>query len=207
MKSAREVAHARLRNQRLASTGFTTPEDTVSWLGAVQAQEYPGAKWGLALRMRRPSDAVIERAFAAGRILRTHVMRPTWHFVTPADIRWMLALTAPRVRIAVSHYDRQLAIDAAVVRRSNKAIAAALRGGVELTRQELKMALRNAGTAADGVLDGRVVGGWKQTRAKGKLTIAVDFPVPLNRRDRRLVANAASRFGAFFGIDVALARK
>jgi hypothetical protein len=145
-----EIAHARLHNQRLSSAGFTKPEDVVSWLSAVQAQDYPGAKWALALRMRRPTDATIECAFAAGEILRTHVMRPTWHFVASADIRWMLALTAPRVRAATAYYDRQLELDAAVVKRSNKAMAKALRGGAQLTRQELKVALRKAGIAAEG---------------------------------------------------------
>jgi hypothetical protein len=76
-------------------------------MGAVQAQEYADAKRALALRMRSANESAIERAFAAGRILRTHVMRPTWHFVTPADIRWMLALTAPRVSAAMASYNRQ----------------------------------------------------------------------------------------------------
>ena len=120
------------------------PEDVVAWLGAVQAQEYHLAKWGLALRTRRASDASVERAFAAGRILRTHVMRATWHFVTPADIRWLLALTAPRVRAAVAFYDRQLGITPAVITRANRAIARALAGGAELTRGELKAVLAGA---------------------------------------------------------------
>jgi hypothetical protein len=151
MRKSDEIRHIRLRNQRLAPPGFTRPEDVVSWLGAVQAQEYPGAKWGLALRTKRPTNRVIERAFADGRILRTHVMRPTWHFVSPADIRWMLALTAPRVRTVLATYDRKLGIDATVINRSNRTIAAALRGGAALTRQELKVALGRAGIVADGV--------------------------------------------------------
>ncbi|HEX2442561.1 MAG TPA: winged helix DNA-binding domain-containing protein [Vicinamibacterales bacterium] len=144
------VAYARLRNQGLSSGRFTKAADVVSWLGAVQAQEYPGARWALALRMRRATDAAIERTFAAGEILRTHVLRPTWHFVAPADIRWMLALTAPRVRAATASYDRRLGIDASVIERSNKAIARALKGGRQLTRQELKAALQEVGVAADG---------------------------------------------------------
>jgi hypothetical protein len=144
------VAYARLHNQRLSSAQFAKPAEVVAWLGAVQAQEYPGAKWALALRMRRTTDSSVERAFAAGEILRTHVLRPTWHFVAPADIRWMLALTAPRVRVATATYDRRLGIDAAVIKRSNKAIARALKGGRQLTRQELKAALQKAGVAADG---------------------------------------------------------
>jgi len=145
------IAHDRLHNQRLSSAGFSTPGEVVSWLGAVQAQEYQDAKWALALRMRRATDAAIERAFASGTILRTHVMRPTWHFVAPADIRWMLALTAPRVQAAIAYYDRQLGLDAAVFKRSNKALADALRGGAQLTRQELRTVLQRTGVAADGV--------------------------------------------------------
>jgi hypothetical protein len=145
------IAHARLANQRLAGGGFTRPGDVVRWLGAVQAQDYLGARWALALRMRRGTDAAIERAFAAGAILRTHVMRPTWHFVAPDDIRWMLSLTAPRVRAALGSYDRKLGLDAAVITRSHKAVAAALTGGTHLTRQELKTRLESAGIVTDGV--------------------------------------------------------
>jgi hypothetical protein len=145
-----KIAWARLHCQRLAAGRLTRPADVVGWLGAVQAQEYPFAKWGLALRMRRATDASVERALTAGAILRTHVLRPTWHFVTPADIRWLLALTAPRVRAAVAYYDRQLGITPAVTARANRAIAAALEGGAELTRGELKAVLAGAGVAVDG---------------------------------------------------------
>ena len=115
-----KIAWARLHCQRLAAGRLARPEDVVGWLGAVQAQEYHLAKWGLALRTRRASDVSVERAFAAGRILRTHLMRATWHFVRPADIRWLLALTAPRVRAAVAYYDRQLGITPAVISRASR---------------------------------------------------------------------------------------
>jgi hypothetical protein len=72
-----KIAWARLHCQRLAAGRLTRPADVVGWLGAVQAQEYPFAKWGLALRMRRATDASVEHAFTAGAILRTHVLRPT----------------------------------------------------------------------------------------------------------------------------------
>jgi hypothetical protein len=109
---AHAIISTRLRNQRLRGVPFTTPEEAVSRLGAVQAQEYADAKWALALRTGRATDASIERAFAEGTILRTHVLRPTWHFVTPADIRWMLALTGPRVGARMAPYNRQLGLDA-----------------------------------------------------------------------------------------------
>ena len=145
------ITGSRLRNQRLSGAGFSKPEDVVSWLGAVQAQEYADAKWALALRMRRATETGIERAFAEGRILRTHVMRPTWHFVTPGDIRWMLALTGPRVSAAMAPYNRRLELDSRVFRRSQRAIVKALRGGTHLTRQELKTVLHRAGVPADDV--------------------------------------------------------
>jgi hypothetical protein len=134
----------------LTGTPLATPADVVSWLGAVQAQEYGDAKWALALRTRRTSDADVEHAFTAGTILRTHVLRPTWHFVSPGDIRWMLSLTGPRISRAMATYHRRFELDASVFRKSEKAIAGALRGGVQLTRQELKAALQRAGVNAGG---------------------------------------------------------
>jgi hypothetical protein len=148
---ALDITAARLSNQRLSRAPLATPQGVVSWLGAVQAQEYADAKWALALRMRSASDAVIERAFAAGTILRTHVLRPTWHFVAPADIRWLLALTGPRVSARLASYNRRLELDAPTFRRSRKAIAMALRGGAQRTRQELKVVLRRAGIRVDNV--------------------------------------------------------
>lgn len=152
-----DVANQRLQNQRLTSSDFTKPTDVVKWLGAVQAQDYYGAKWALAQRMVGATDDAIEKAFAEGKILRTHVMRPTWHFVAPADIRWMLRLTAPRVSASNSHYHRQLELDDAVFRRSNKALAAALRGGKQLTRDVLRNILQQAGISAQGLRFGHIL--------------------------------------------------
>jgi len=146
-----DIVDSRLRNQRLTGVPLSTPAHVVGWLGAVQAQEYEQAKWALAMRSRRTSAAAIDRALAEGTILRTHVLRPTWHFVLPADIRWMLALTGPRISKAMSSYHRRFELDAAVFRKSEKVIAQALRGGVQLTRQELKAALQRGGVNADGV--------------------------------------------------------
>src|SRR5262245_22946916 len=87
------IAEARLVNQGLNWPRHRRATDVVEWFGAVQAQEYEPAKWGLGLRTHDGVDREIEGAFADGRILRTHVMRPTWHFVTAADIGWLLALT------------------------------------------------------------------------------------------------------------------
>jgi hypothetical protein len=128
-----------------------TPADVVTWLGAVQAQDYAGAKWAVAQRAGGCSDAQVELTCDRGDIVRTHVMRPTWHFVAPADVRWMLALTAPRVLAASAYYHRQVGIDARTFDRSNAALAAALEGGRHLTRLELARSLEAAGIRAAGI--------------------------------------------------------
>src|SRR6266581_9425702 len=103
-----EILRLRLSNQHLASQRLSDAGQLVAELGAVQAQDYPAAKWALAQRLRNATDEQLEDAFARGQILRTHVLRPTWHFVAPADIRWLLALTAPRVKAAAAMYTRTL---------------------------------------------------------------------------------------------------
>src|SRR5262249_33207224 len=112
-----DIAYQRLHNQLITQRKFEKPDDVVRWLSAVQAQDYGAAKWALGLRSQAVTDDDIEQAFADGTILRTHVMRPTWHFVSPTDIRWMLALTASRVKAALAFYDRKLELDDAVFAR------------------------------------------------------------------------------------------
>jgi len=144
-----DVVQQRLQNQKLSSSELKKPVDVVRWLGAVQAQDLEGAKWALALRMRNATKAVIEKAYNEGKVLRTHVMRPTWHFVAAEDIRWLLELTAPRVNIKAGPYYRKYELDAETFKRSNKALTNALRDGKHLTRAALKAVLNKAGVAVD----------------------------------------------------------
>ena len=153
-----DILQQRLHNQLLSQTKFTQPSQVVAWLGAVQSQDYAGAKWALAQRTNGLTDAVIEQAFAQGEILRTHVLRPTWHFVTPVDIRWMLALTAPRVRAAMAYMNRQLGLDTAIFEKSNAALTKALQGNKQLTRSELGQILQKAGIPVDGLHLGHLMG-------------------------------------------------
>ena len=113
-------------------------------LGAVQAQDYAGAKWGIAQRTRGLSDAEIDKEIDDGTIVRTHVLRPTWHFVAAADIGWMLELTAPRVHAANAYWYRWLEVDDALARRSRTVLTKALREGKHLTRSELGETLTRA---------------------------------------------------------------
>ncbi|HKS09566.1 MAG TPA: winged helix DNA-binding domain-containing protein [Pyrinomonadaceae bacterium] len=139
----------RLHNQKLSSPDCKQAVDVVRWLGAVQAQDFPAAKWALALRMRAATDAVIQQAYDEGKILRTHLMRPTWHFVAPDDIRWLLDLTAPRVNANCGSAFRMFELDATVFKRTTKVLTKALQGGKHLTRAELRAVLNRSGVAAD----------------------------------------------------------
>ena len=145
-----DIARQRLHNQCITQPVFIKPVDVVGWLGAVQAQDYAGAKWALGLRTQNSAEEDIEQAFTDGSILRTHVLRPTWHFVTAADIRWMLELTAPRIHAVNAYMYRKLELDRAVFKRSSAALRKALRGGKQLTRDELRGVLQKAGVATDG---------------------------------------------------------
>lgn len=143
-----DLAHRRLANQHLSAPTFQKPEDVVAWLGAVQSQDYGGGKWAVALRTNDVTDAEMDKACDDGTILRTHVLRPTWHFVTPADIRWMLELTAPRIHALSAYNYRQVELDAAVFKTSNAIIVKTLREGSHCTREELAAALTRAGVPA-----------------------------------------------------------
>ena len=137
--------YQRLQNQHLLTSPFKDPVDVVRSLVAVQAQDYAGAKWAIGQRMRRATDDQIEQAFTDGRILRLHVMRPTWHFVAPDDIRWLVQLTAPRVKATHSYYFKKSELDDATIKRTNKILTKALRDGNQLTRDELRQVVKRAG--------------------------------------------------------------
>jgi len=144
------IVRRRLREQRLAGAPFERPADVVGYLGAMQAQEYAEAKWSISERTGGLTDTQVEEAFDHGQILRTHVLRPTWHFVTPADIRWLLDLIGPRVHVANGYPYRQLGLDEGVFARSHEALTRELEGGDPRTRRELGVALRLGGVDTEG---------------------------------------------------------
>lgn len=146
-----EIKDQRLYNQQLIDSRCHTTREIVHWLGAVQAQEYDYSKWGLSLRLPGAADAGIEEAFNNGAILRTHMMRPTWHYVTPEDIRWIQGLTKDRVHTVNGSMYRKLELDETVLRRGDDVIAAALQGGKHLTRKQLSSHLAQAGIDANGM--------------------------------------------------------
>jgi hypothetical protein len=145
----RQISRSRLLNLGLSGAPFSTVDEVVGWLGAVQCQDYPVAKWSVGQRARGLRDADLDRALAEGTLVRTHVLRPTWHFVRPADLRWMLELTAPRVNAMNAHYYRRLGLDDALVSASNAALARALSGGRQLTRRQIAAVVEGDGIPTD----------------------------------------------------------
>ncbi len=134
----------RLINQKLVNSNFEKPENVVSWFGAMQSQDFAAAKWALSLRTNYKADREIESMFNQGKILRTHVMRPTWHFVAPNDIRWLLALTSENVKRFNGNYFRRSGYDREVFKKSNTVIRKALEKNGFMTRNELKLALEKS---------------------------------------------------------------
>ena len=144
------IVRRRLRAQRLSGAACRRPEDVVGLLGAVQAQDYGPAKWSIGTRVEDCADSLVELAFDSGAILRTHVVRPTWHFVLPEDIRWLLAATAPRIKARDARRYAQLGLDTETLRQSGRVLVAALRGSGPLTRAEAASVLTAAGIDVEG---------------------------------------------------------
>ena len=170
--TSRDITAQRLINQQITGSRFGTPAELVKWMGCIQAQDYPAAKWAIGNRIKGITDAAIESDFNAGHILRTHVLRPTWHFVSPDDIGWMLKLTAPKIKAMSKTWHKKLEIDSTVLNKSKKTIAAALTGGKQLTRDQLALLLENENINTDDIrlgfllmdaeLDGLICSGAKQ---------------------------------------------
>jgi hypothetical protein len=132
-----DIAHHRLYNQQISHTKSTTPDEVVAWLGAIQAQDYPGAKWSIALRLPNGTDGEIEQAIADKTIIRTWPMRGTLHFVAAADIRWMLALLTPRIIASSTLRHQRLELDEAIFARCKDLFTKALQGDKQLTRDQM----------------------------------------------------------------------
>jgi hypothetical protein len=134
----------RLGSQQIAGTNFKSAKDIVGWMGAMQAQDYNMAKWAVGIRFPHSTEKTIEAAIDKGEILRTHLLRPTWHLVSPGDINWMLELTAPHIKTSAKSRWKQLELTETIFKKSNKIIEKALTAGRHLTREELSKQLEKA---------------------------------------------------------------
>lgn len=143
------IAARRLHASGLLGPPMADPVAVVSRLGAVQSQDYPGAAWGIAQRAGGLTLGEVTAAYDAGRIVRTHALRPTWHFLVPEHLRRVQALTGPRVVARNAPMDRRLGNDG-LWPRCRSAIVGALVGGRHRTRAELSDALGSVGVEATG---------------------------------------------------------
>jgi Winged helix DNA-binding domain len=182
------ITTRRLHFQSLAKPRFERAVDVVEWFGAVQAQDFPAAHWAVAQRTVGVDGSGLEQAFNDGVILRTHVLRPTWHLVPARDLRWMLMLTAPRIRPALRSQARFCGITDDMVVRAKRMIAKTLAGGRQMTREELGGVLPHRTMALGHVimhaeLDGLICSG---ALKGGRHTYALlDERVPTHRAPER----------------------
>jgi len=137
-----DIAHLRLQSQQIISKKFVTPLQIVDWLGALQAQDYAMSKWAIGTRLTNPTDDLIEAAINKAEIIRTHVMRPTWHFVSAKDARWMLSLTAPHIKSSIRSNQAKLELSEKLFNRTNDIIVQLLQGHKYLTRTEIVAELK-----------------------------------------------------------------
>lgn len=202
--TSNDLLAERLRNQHLTRPDRQTPAHVVASLGAMQAQDFPAAKWAVGLRSPGSNSQDIEEAFNDGAILRTHVLRPTWHFVAAQDIRWMVALSAPRVHATNAYYYRQSGLDAKMFARGCAMMHRVLEDGEPMTRAELAVALKRAKVPADGLklayimmhaeLEGVICSGPRRGKQFTYALLDQRAPAskPLDRRDA--VAELAKRY-------------
>ncbi len=144
-----DITTMRLANQQLVKTRYKTPREIVSWMGAMQAQDFNMAKWGIGVRLPGITDKQVEKAIDGGELIRTHILRPTWHFVSRDDIHWMLQLSSPRVKLAVRSSDRELELSDDLLKKTSAIIRKALEKESNQTRQELGAILKKADIECD----------------------------------------------------------
>ena len=163
LRTPPEIARLRLHNQLISQSTARTPAEVVAWLGAVQAQDFAGAKWSLALRLPGATEATIEQAIRDKTIVRTWPMRGTLHFVAAADVRWLLPLLAPRIVARTAGRYRQLELDEATFNRSAKVLTRALQGQRRLARPQVYALLEANGISPAGQRGIHIIGYLAQT--------------------------------------------
>lgn len=144
MKSL-DIVRWRLYHQQIAAQKFKRADEVVGWLGAMQGQDFAGAKWGIGLRLPEATDVDIEEAIAKRTIVRTWPMRGTLHFVAAKDVRWMLSLLTPRIIAGSASRQRELELDVKVFSRCENLFVKALQGGRQLSRESIYALLEAKG--------------------------------------------------------------
>ncbi len=135
--TSEEITAIRLEYQQISQQKFSKPEDVVTWMGAVQSQDFQGGLWGIGLRTKGAIAADVLKAIESGKIVRTWPMRGTLHFIAAQDARWMLELMTPRIKRSYARRHEQLRITSGMLERSRTILTKALTGGNKLTRPQI----------------------------------------------------------------------
>jgi len=143
------IAAIRLINHQLSGTEYTTPRQIVAYFGMMQAQDFNSAKWAIGARLSGCTEKQVQEAFDKGEIIRTHVLRPTWHFVTPENIRWMLQLSGKRIMQSMKSRDHELGLTEEIYTKCYRIVENAFEKEDNITREELVKILHNAGMKVD----------------------------------------------------------
>jgi hypothetical protein len=144
-----EISDARLISQKINDPEDSNAKDIVSWMGAMQAQDFAMAKWAIGVRLKGSTDKSIQASLDKGEILRIHLLRPTWHFVASDDIYWMLQLSAYKIKSSLKTRHKELELSEPVHNKTRTIIERMLSGGESLTRDELATEFLKAGIRTD----------------------------------------------------------
>jgi hypothetical protein len=139
-----EISKLRLRNQQVSGNSFTSAGQLLQWMGAMQAQDLIMAKWALGLRLPGTTEKQIESAIESGEIIRTHLMRPTWHFAAAGDVDWIMDLTAPQIKSQMKSSDLYYGLTPDVITKCNKVLEKTLNEEQQVSREILVNALNKA---------------------------------------------------------------
>lgn len=132
-----DLLRFRLYNQLLSGHHLKKTEDVVAWMGAMQSQSLDLAKWAIGVRLQGKTVKDVEDAFNTGKIIRTHILRPTWHYVSAEDIYWMSELSKPRLKPIYRSYCKGVGADESFIKKGVPLVEKSLLGGKHLTKQEI----------------------------------------------------------------------
>ena len=145
----KDIVRLRLISQQLAEPKSQSVQSLVSFMGALQAQDFSMVKWAIGIRLNNSTLLDVETAFNSGEIIRTHLLRPTWHMVTVNDLPWLLELTAPNIKASMKSRNNRLGLNEEILRTSNKVIQGVLESRDNASREELIAELEKAKLSTD----------------------------------------------------------
>lgn len=199
-----DIATLRLWSQQIAASKNKTAKDVLGSMGAIQAQDLTMATLALGIRCPAATAAKVDAALDKGTILRTHLLRPTWHLVAAGDIYWLLELTAPHILAAQRSRHKELELSETVFKKSNKVIEKILSKGRHLLREEIMIELQKAKIATDETrsshllfraeLDGIICSGKTRDNKQTYALLAERVPVKKTLNREEALATLANRY-------------